>query len=103
MQSKLTPAGAVANLLMMAQIRNAIELAQQHLNENPTEEIKEVTTGGVTALATEVSKQQHKKKPTRFEDADCDSETVTADQLKAEIAESHCALTALQKTADGKT
>eukprot|EP00961_Rhodomonas_salina_P269636 3642785-Rhodomonas_salina.1 len=57
---------------------------------------------GATALATEASKQQHKKKLTCFEDADCDSETVTADQLKAEIAECHSALTALQKTAEGK-
>eukprot|EP00961_Rhodomonas_salina_P063831 858068-Rhodomonas_salina.1 len=40
MQSKLTPAGAVANPLTMARIRNAIELAQQHLDENPSEEIR---------------------------------------------------------------
>eukprot|EP00961_Rhodomonas_salina_P019020 256414-Rhodomonas_salina.1 len=88
MQSKLTLAGAV--------------LAQQHLDENPAEEIKEVTTAGTTALAAEVNEQQHKKKCTCFEDADRDSETVTAEQLKAEIAERHGALTALQKTADCK-
>eukprot|EP00961_Rhodomonas_salina_P115713 1557549-Rhodomonas_salina.1 len=89
MQSKLTLAGAVANPLTMARISNAIELVQQHLDENPAEEIEEVTTAGTTALATEVSKQQHKKKS-------------MLEQLKAEIAEHHRALTELQKTADGK-
>eukprot|EP00961_Rhodomonas_salina_P076587 1028262-Rhodomonas_salina.1 len=103
MQSKLTPAGAVANPLTMARIRNAIELAQQHLDENPTEEIEEVTTSGAAALATDMSEQQQKKKCTRFEDADGESETVTVDQLKAEIAKRHRALTALQKTTDCKT
>eukprot|EP00961_Rhodomonas_salina_P205115 2768874-Rhodomonas_salina.1 len=53
MQSKLTPAGAVANPLTMARIRNAIELVQQHLDENPSEEIEEVTTSGAAALATD--------------------------------------------------
>eukprot|EP00961_Rhodomonas_salina_P052962 710232-Rhodomonas_salina.1 len=99
MQSKLTPAGAVANPLTMARIRNAIELAQQHLNTNQSEEIEELATPGATALATDVSDTQQKKKRTQFEESDA----VTAEQLKAEIAECHCALTALQKTAEGKT
>eukprot|EP00961_Rhodomonas_salina_P290453 3924509-Rhodomonas_salina.1 len=70
MQSKLTLAGPVANPLTMARIINAIELAQQHLDTNPSEEIEELATPGATALATDESDTQQKKKQTWFEDAD---------------------------------